>query len=387
MFLNERWLMLTTVGVAVTGFLAACSGGQEAGPGAAPGPAVVEVQPAAIKALVLSEELPGRVEAIRTAEVRARIAGIVLSRHFSEGSDVRAGQLLFRIDPAPYKASLARARAELARTEAALAEAQAVVRRYGPLVKVEAVSQQEFDAAQASLKSAEAARQAADADVQTAQLNLGYTEVLAPISGRVGRGLVTEGALVGQGEATPLAVIQQLNPVHVDFNQPAVDVMRARAAGAAAGSGATQLTLAVEGSGTVRGGKLLFANAAVDRSTGQIALRAEFPNQDGLLLPGMYVRVRVSEAAPQQAVMLPQRAIKRAADGTAQVLLLGPDGKVSARAVQTGRMVGSQWHITQGLQGGERVIVGGAPVSAGDPAVAAPAPQRAAAPASAPIGS
>ena len=387
MALSERCLPLSTVVVAVGGFLAACSGGHEQGPGVPQGPAVVEIQPAATRPLTLSEELPGRVEATRVAEVRARVAGIVLSRHFLEGSDVKAGQLLFRIDPAPYKAVLNRAKAEWARADAALTDAQAVVRRYGPLAEVEAVSQQEFDAAQATLKSAQAARLAAEADVQTAQLNLGYTDVVAPIGGRVGRGLVTEGALVGQGEATPMALIQQLNPVYVDFNQPAADAMRSRSNGGRSGQPAPRLTLVVEGANAARDGKLLFANASVDRSTGQIALRGEFPNQDGLLLPGMYVRVKVSDSAAQQAVLVPQRAVKRAPDGKAQVMILGPDGKVIAQDVQTGRMVGSDWHIAQGLQGGERVIVGGAPVHAGDQAVftqalASPAPQV-----SAPAGS
>lgn len=380
---SERWLVLSTIAVAVAGFLTACGGGEQ-GPGWPQGPAVVQVQPAATRAITLSEELPGRVEATRVAEVRARVAGIVLSRHFAEGSDVKAGQLLFRIDPAPYKAALARAKADFARTEAALADAQAVVRRYAPLAKVDAVSQQEFDAAQTALKSAQAARLAAEADVQTAQLNVGYTDVVAPISGRVGRGLVTEGALVGQGEATPMALIQQLHPVFVDFNQPAADVIKARSAGA--GKAAPKLTVAVEGTSATRDGKLLFANASVDRSTGQVALRGEFPNQDGLLLPGMYVRVKVSDAASQVAVVVPQRAVKRTREGTAQVLVLGQDGKVVARPVQTGRMVGSDWHIAEGLKGGERVIVGGAPVNPGDSATVAQAPAGPAAQASAPSG-
>src|SRR6218665_624451 len=313
MALSERCLPLSTVVVAVGGFLAACSGGHERGPGVPQGPAVVEIQPAATRPLTLSEELPGRVEATRVAEVRARVAGIVLSKNFVEGSDVKAGQLLFKIDPAPYRTALARAKAELAKAEAAVADADAVVRRYSPLAKLEAVSQQEFDTAQATLKSAQAARQSAVADVDTAQLNLDYTSVVAPIAGRIGRGLVTEGALVGQNEATAMAVIQQLNPVYVDFTQAAAEVMKARALGA--GTAATRLSVTIEGTDQTRDGKLLFANASVDKTTGQIALRGEFANPDGLLLPGMYVRVKMANAEPTQAVVVPQRAVKRAADG------------------------------------------------------------------------
>ncbi|WP_280012000.1 efflux RND transporter periplasmic adaptor subunit [Comamonas terrigena] len=369
---NERRLPVAVAAMAVVGFLTACSQGHTEAGGPPGGPAVVEVQAAGTRALSLGEELPGRVEATRVAEVRARVAGIVLSKNFVEGSDVKAGQLLFKIDPAPYRTALARAKAELAKAEAAVADADAVVRRYSPLAKLEAVSQQEFDTAQATLKSAQAARQSAVADVDTAQLNLDYTSVVAPIAGRIGRGLVTEGALVGQNEATAMAVIQQLNPVYVDFTQAAAEVMKARAQGA--GTAATRLSVTIEGTDQTRDGKLLFANASVDKTTGQIALRGEFANPDGLLLPGMYVRVKMANAEPTQAVVVPQRAVKRAADGKPLVMVLGQDGKVAAMPVETGRMVGPDWHITTGLQGGERVIVGGAPVNPGDAATAAGAP-------------
>lgn len=381
---NERRLPVAVAAMAVAGFLTACSQGHTEAGGPPGGPAVVEVQAAGTRALSLGEELPGRVEATRVAEVRARVAGIVLSKNFVEGSDVKAGQLLFKIDPAPYRTALARAKAELAKAEAAVADADAVVRRYSPLAKLEAVSQQEFDTAQATLKSAQAARQSAVADVDTAQLNLDYTSVVAPIAGRIGRGLVTEGALVGQNEATAMAVIQQLNPVYVDFTQAAAEVMKARVQGAA--TAATRLSVTIEGTDQTRDGKLLFANASVDKTTGQIALRGEFANPDGLLLPGMYVRVKMANAEPTQAVVVPQRAVKRAADGKPLVMVLGQDGKVAAMPVETGRMVGPDWQITTGLQGGERVIVGGAPVNPGDAATAAgaaKAPGAAEAPAAA----
>ena len=320
------------------------------------------VQP---RLFTLTSELPGRIEPVRVAEVRARVAGIVLSRHFQEGSDVKAGQLLFQIDPAPFKATLSRAQGELAKAEAALAEARSVVRRYEPLVSIEAVSQLDFDTAQATQKSAQAACQAAAADVEMAKLNLAYATVTAPISGRIGRALVTEGALVGQNEATPLAIIQQLTPIYADFRQPVADMLRLRealAAGRLAGAkdkGAL-ISLSIEGSQQKREGRLMFSDIAVDRSTGQVALRGLFDNADALLLPGMYVRVTVNQGDDPQAILVPQRAVQRSSDGKAQVLVVDQGDVAQVRPVRTGEMHGGEWHILEGLNPGERVIVGGA---------------------------
>lgn len=308
---------------------------------------VVTVQP---EALTLHGEWPGRIEPVRVAEVRARVAGIVLQRNFEEGADVQAGQVLLRIDPAPLRLALARARGDLARAQAALGEAQALVRRYAPLVEVEAVSRQDFEAAQSTLGSAQAARQSAQAEVDAAQLNLDYATVHAPISGRIGRALVTEGALVGQGEATPLAVIQQLQPVYADFQLPVAQAQPF--------TKGTPLALTVDGTGRRHAGHLLFADAAVDRSTGQMTLRGQFDNPDGLLLPGMYVRVQMAQGTDPAAILVPQRAVQRGADGAASVLVVDGQDTVQARPVQTGAMQGGQWHITHGLQAGERVVVG-----------------------------
>lgn len=367
----------------VVALLGAC-GDKGAMQGGAPQPgAPTEVQVLVVqpRALELAQELPGRIAAARVAEVRARVAGIVLKRHFQEGADVKSGQVLFSIDPAPYQAALARAQGELAKADAAVGDAQAVVKRYTPLAQVEAVSQQDMDTANTALKSALAARTSALADVQTAQLNLGYTRVTAPIAGRIGRALVTEGALVGQGEATALATIQQLHPIYADFTQPVADVVRAREAQAAGKAQAAPLVVSVEGSSKTREGRLVFADVAVDRSSGQISLRGEFPNQDGLLLPGMYVRVRNPQATDSAAVLVPQRAVKRDTEGRAQVLVLGADGKVQARPVQAGTMVGAEWHILSGLAAGDKVIVGGPAVNAGDQAAeAAPVAPAAQAP-------
>ncbi|MBA1264778.1 efflux RND transporter periplasmic adaptor subunit [Pseudomonas stutzeri] len=318
-------------------------------------------------------ELPGRIEPVRVAEVRARVAGIVLSRKFEEGTDVKAGDLLFQIDPAPFKAALSRAQAELARAEAQLFQAQATVRRYEPLVKIEAVSQQDFDAAKAALQTAQADRRSAQANVETAQLDIDYAAVRAPIAGRIGRAQVTEGALVGQGETTLLARIQQLDPVYADFTQPAADALRLRAAiaaGRVSGDEDKALSLRVEGTDIESHGTLLFTDVAVDRSTGQIALRGRFDNPEGVLLPGMYVRVRTPQGLDQDAILLPQRAVRRTADGQASVLLLGADDRVESRPVKTGAMQGSRWQISEGLKVGERVIVSSlGAVSPGDKVV------------------
>ncbi|HCK5934649.1 TPA: multidrug efflux RND transporter periplasmic adaptor subunit MexC [Pseudomonas aeruginosa] len=322
----------------------------------------VEVLTVQAEPLALSSELPGRIEPVRVAEVRARVAGIVVRKRFEEGADVKAGDLLFQIDPAPLKAAVSRAEGELARNRAVLFEAQARVRRYEPLVKIQAVSQQDFDTATADLRSAEAATRSAQADLETARLNLGYASVTAPISGRIGRALVTEGALVGQGEATLMARIQQLDPIYADFTQTAAEALRLRDAlkkGTLAAGDSQALTLRVEGTPYERQGALQFADVAVDRGTGQIALRGKFANPDGVLLPGMYVRVRTPQGIDNQAILVPQRAVRRSSDGSAQVMVVGADERAAARSVGTGVMQGSRWQITEGLEPGDRVIVGG----------------------------
>jgi len=329
----------------------------------------VEVVKVELQTLPLVQDLPGRLVSTRVAEVRARVAGIVLARHFQEGSDVKPGQLLFSIDPAPFRVALKRAEAELAKVEAALAEAEAVLRRYQPLVKANAISQQEFDAAATVVKTQLANRLAAKADVESAQINLAHCEVKAPIAGRIGRALVTQGALVGQGEATALANIQQWSPIYVDFVQPAAEVVRLREAQASQLKGhplLPKLQIRLEGSNRVHEGRLLFSDITVDPSTSQVSLRGEFNNAEGLLMPGMYVRVLMTQRQDTQAVLLPQRAVKPAAEGPPQVQVVGADDKVEARAVQTGAMYGANWHIAQGLQAGEQVIVGGQQVRPGD---------------------
>ncbi|MCX7504999.1 efflux RND transporter periplasmic adaptor subunit [Delftia tsuruhatensis] len=361
---KRRGLPLAALVLAALAALAAGCGRNEA-PAAAgdalPVVQAVTVQPAP---LALSSELPGRIEPVRVAEVRARVAGIVLRRHFEEGADVRAGQVLFQIDPAPLRAALSRAQGQLASAEAALIEARAVVGRNAPLVAQEAVSRQDFEAMQARLQAAQAARQSAQAEVQAAALNLEYATVRAPIAGRIGRALVTEGALVGQGEATPMALVQQLDPVYADFQQPVAEAQRLRAALAegrlaqTAGKDGTPVSLKVDGTGLQRTGQLLFSDVTVDRGTGQMALRGRFDNRDGMLLPGMYVRVTVGQGVDPAAILVPQRAVQRSTDGQAHVLVVDGQDTLQMRPVQTAAMHGAQWQISAGLKGGERVVVG-----------------------------
>lgn len=313
---------------------------------------------------MLTGDLPGRIEPARTAEVRARVPGIVLERRFEEGADVKAGEVLFRIDPAPLNAALSQARGALARAEANLYQANSMVRRYEPLAQARAISQQEYDNAIAAQKSAEAEKISAEAALETAQLNLEYATVRAPIDGRIGRALVTEGALVGQGEATPMAHIQQLDPIYADFTQSVDDLLQLRSAAAAGlielhDDGAARVSVSLNRGGFTQQGRLLFSDISVDRSTGQVTLRAELPNSDNVLLPGMYVRVKTELGVEPMAIFIPQRAIQRGTDSIPKVLIVNADGQVEERSVELGIMRGSEWQVVSGLQKGDQVIVDG----------------------------
>lgn len=341
--------------------LAGCEQKQQQDHAASTAPKEVEAIEVKAESFTVVDELPGRIEPVRVAQVRARVAGIVLTRNFEEGADVKAGAVLFQIDPAPFKAALSKAQGDLARTEATLFETQATVKRYESLVEIEAVSRQTFDTARSALQNAIAAKKSAQADVETARLNLGYATVKAPISGRIGRAMVTEGALVGQGETTLLATIQQLDPVYADFTQPVADALQMRAAiqeGRLPKGGEDALSLSVDGTDYKSTGTLLFTDVAVDRTTGQVSLRARFANPKGVLLPGMYVRVRTPQRVDANAILVPQRAVQRSSDGAARVLVIAQDGTVEARPVKTGAMQDSRWQITEGLKAGEQIVVG-----------------------------
>lgn len=378
MTLSRLWKGLALGGVALVAVGCAKEEQQEAGQEAPP----VEVVAAVSRDAAVSSEQPGRVSPVRVAEVRARVAGIVLRRQFEEGALVAEGQVLYQIDPAPFKAALMRAEAEAAKAEAEFADATEVVNRYKPLVDAKAISRQDYDTAVTRVKSAEASRRAGQAQIATAKLDLGYATVRAPISGRVGRALVTEGALVGQNETTPLAVVQQLDPVYVDFNQPVGDVLRMRADFQKGGSTRTEhptVSVKIAETGDTRTGKLLFSDITVDRGTGQVALRGEIENADGLLLPGMFVRVETQFGKSANAVFVPQRAIVRGPDGKATIMVLNQKREVEQREVTTGPMQGSDYQIIDGLKGGELVVASGAgkvqpgmkiPENSGQPAAA-----------------
>ncbi len=384
---------LSLLCLACVALLAAC------GPGAAPpaGPPGGGMPPAQVGVVTvnpgdwgLSTELPGRLEASRVAQVRARVAGIVQRQLFNEGSFVQAGQPLFEIDASTYKASVDGALANLAKAEANALQANALADRYKPLVEAKAVSQQEWVAAQAAQKQAQADIGIATAALQSARINLNYASVTAPIAGSVGRALVTVGALVGQGEATPLALIQQTNPMFINFTQSAGEVMKLRKAlesgqlKRAAGAQAASVRLVLEdGTEYARAGRLLFSDLTVDAGTGQITLRAEIPNPEGALLPGLYVRVRLEQAVASNSIALPQQAVTRSPQGDT-VMVVDAQGKVAPRPVKIGGQRGNQWIVTSGLQAGEQVMVDGfqklrgdAPVKAVPwvpPGSAAPAP-------------
>ncbi len=378
----------------LSALFAACGqsgSGNAAAPAAAPPPPEVGVVTVTLGEVGLFDELPGRLEASRMAQVRARAAGIVQERLFREGSDVRAGQPLFRIDASPYQAALASAQATLARGQANLGQTSALAERYKPLVEANAISKQEYANAVAAQKQAEAEVASGRAAVQTAQINLNYASVVAPISGRIGRALVTEGALVGQGEATPLAVIQQINPMYVNFTQPASEALNLRRAfeqgklkRAVGAEGAAVRVVLEDGTEYPQPGRLLFSDLSVDPTSGQITLRAEVPNPEGSLLPGLYVRVRLEQAKAGNAVLLPQQAVTRSTQGDT-VTVVAPDGKVAPRPVKVGGAQGGQWVILEGLKSGEQVMVDGfqklrpnspvkaVPWNAGPPAAQAPA--------------
>ena len=322
---------------------------------------VITAQPGSVG---LTTELPGRLEASRVAQVRARATGILNKRVFAEGTDVRAGQVLYQIDSAPYQASAQSAQAQLAQAQAQLANTSAVVTRYKPLVAANAVSKQEYDAAVAAEKAAQAQVAVARAAVRTAGISLGYATVTAPISGRIGRSLVTEGALVSATESTQLATIQQINPLYVNFTQSATDALRLRRAMEAgtlksAGANAASVRIVLEdGTEYAERAKLLFSDLTVDEATGQVTLRAEVPNPRGDLLPGLYVRIRTEQAQISNAIAVPQQAVTRT-DAGDTLTVVGEGGKLEKRQVKVTAGQNNRWIVTEGLKAGEQVMVDG----------------------------
>ncbi len=327
-----------------------------------PPPPAVGVVTVAPTALALTTELPGRLEALRTAQVRARVTGIVQKRLFNEGALVKAGQSLFQIDDAPYRASLDSSQAAQAKADAALQVAQAALERNRPLAEAKAISQQDWLAIQAANQQAVADVAATKAAAAQSLLSLGYAAVRAPISGRIGRANVTEGALVSQAEATLMATVQQVDKLYVNITQPAADALRLKRAAQAqpaADGEATAVRLVLD-DGTVypEPGRLLFTDLSVDPTTGQVTLRAEVPNPRGDLLPGLFVRVRMATSQVDNAMLVPQQAVTRGTAGDT-VLVLGADRVPAQRSVQLAGARGHNWIVVSGLQAGEQVVVDG----------------------------
>jgi membrane fusion protein (multidrug efflux system) len=339
--------------------LSACSGG--GGDRANPAPEVgfVAVQPTSVP---LSVTLGGRTVAYETSEVRPQINGLIRRRLFTEGGIVRAGQPLYQIDSSLYRAAVNQAEANLASARASAQAAVARAERYRPLAEVEAIAEQDYTDAAAQARVARAAVQQNAAALETARINLRYTTVAAPISGRIGRSLFTVGALVSANQQDPLAVIQRLDPIYVDMQQSSADLIRLRQAlgrgDVAPGSADVRLKLE-DGSDYGYAGKVQFSEVAVNESTGTVTLRATFPNRDGLLLPGMFVKAVFEQAVQPNAFLVPQPGVQRDFDGSAYVYIVGPDNKAVRRKVAAERTFGTNWVVTEGLKAGDRVIVQG----------------------------
>ncbi|GAA2886486.1 membrane fusion protein (multidrug efflux system) [Aminobacter niigataensis] len=355
---------------AAVGLLALVSGCSDANGSAeakpsAPPPSPVSVIEVVPEALPILNELPGRIAPTRIAEVRPRVSGIVLERVFEQGSLVKEGDVLYRIDPALFQAQVASAEATLQRAQAVQLQARQQSQRQSELRERNVSSGQQLDNAVAALAQADADVAIATAGLATAQLNLDYAEITAPISGRIGRAMVTEGALVSANGPESLATIQQIDPVYADFTQSANELLRLRRAlenGALtnAEEGAARVMLRLDdGSEYAHPGKLLFLEAAVDATTGQVTLRGEFPNPEGDLLPGMYVRVLIEQGIQQNAVAVPQQAIQRDSGGGSQVYVVNDKNVAELRPVRVGRVVGDRWVVEEGLKAGDKVVVEG----------------------------
>jgi membrane fusion protein (multidrug efflux system) len=359
-----------TLGAAVPALLLlqACSDSSKAAPAQPPDPLVV-VQVLETKDVPLQTELPGRTSAYQVAEVRPQVGGIVLSRKFQEGALVKAGEPLYQIDPARYRAQLESAKAMLAKAQATVASTQARNARFTELVEIEAVSKQERDDAKAAMLQAQAELAAAKAAVDTAQINLDYTQVKSPIAGRIGRSTATTGALVAAGQAEALATVLTLDPIYVDLTQSSLELLKLKQElqtgtlkkGQAKGQGEGQpVKLIMEnGKPYPQEGRLQFSEVNVDPTTGSVTLRAVFPNPDGLLLPGMYVNAVLSQGTRPSAILVPQKAVTRNGKGEAVALILNKDNVVEARVLKTDYTLGSDWVIGSGVQAGDRVIVEG----------------------------
>ncbi|AYL63203.1 MULTISPECIES: efflux RND transporter periplasmic adaptor subunit [Citrobacter] len=359
---NARFSLLPSFIIISAALLAGCN--DQGDTQAHPAEPQVTVHVVESAPLAVTTELPGRTTSFRIAEVRPQVSGIVLKRNFTEGSDVEAGQSLYQIDPATYQADYDSAKGELAKSEAAAAITHLTVKRYVPLVGTKYISQQEYDQAIADARQADASVIAAKAAVESARINLAYTKVTSPISGRIGKSNVTEGALVTNGQATELATVQQLDPIYVDVTQSSNDFMRLKQS-VEQGSlhkddASSTVELVMEnGQSYPLKGSLQFSDVTVDESTGSITLRAVFPNPQHTLLPGMFVRARIDEGVQPNAILVPQQGVTRTPRGDATVMIVNDKSQVESRAVVAAQAIGDKWLISKGLQPGDKVIVSG----------------------------
>jgi len=353
---------LATLSVAA---LAACDSQKAAAP-PAPGPVEVGAVTLHPQNVTLTTELPGRTAPYRIAEIRPQVSGILQKRLFEEGALVKTGQQLYQIDPASYEAALDSARADLAKAEANLLPARTKAQRYAELVKINAVSRQDNDDAIAALAQAQALVASGHAEVKTAQINLNYTRVLSPITGRIGRSAYTEGALVTANQANVLATVQQLDPIYVDVSQSSAELVRLRhdiESGhlKGVGNGHAPVSLTIDASGVAydHPGELQFSEVTVDPTSGAVTLRASFPNPHSDLLPGLFVRATIQEGVSEKALLVPQRSLFRSADGSAIVWTIDADSKAAPRPVKTAQAIGDQWLVTDGVKDGDQVIIDG----------------------------
>ncbi|WP_408744129.1 efflux RND transporter periplasmic adaptor subunit [Acetobacter estunensis] len=353
----------TCVSIASLFLLGAC--GRKAPPPAAAPPQKVEVLTLQPQSVQVHTQLPGRISAFEIAMVRPQVNGVILKRYFVEGTDVKAGQQLYQIDPSAYQAVYDSATGQLAQAKANAVTARAKLERYGPLMKAHAVSKQEYDDALASSRAADAQILVAKGQVEAAAVNLRYTRVNSPIDGRIGRSLLTVGALATVGQTSNLAVVTKLDPIYVDVNLPAISLLRIRREVASGRihtnpDHSVPVTLQMEDGSTYESpGKMQFSEVNVDQDTSTVVVRALFPNPDRLLLPGMYVHATLDEGTDPAAILVPQQAVTRNSHGDPQVVVLDADDKVAQRPITTGATQGTDWVVTSGLKAGDRVVVVG----------------------------
>ncbi|MGE4298038.1 MAG: efflux RND transporter periplasmic adaptor subunit [Desulfovibrionaceae bacterium] len=362
-----HYVLLASIALLATVFASGCNDDKAANgaPMAAPAPTEVTVVTITPRPVTLSTVLPGRTSPFLMAEVRPQVSGIIQKRLFQEGAEVKAGELLYQIDPAPYQAAYDNAKAALGKAEANVLPAKLRAERYQELAKANALAKQDNDDAQAAFLQAQAEVVAAKAALETTRINLSYTRVTSPIAGRIGRSAVTPGALVTANQAAALSTVQQTNPIYVDVTQSSNDLLRLKrdlASGrlkSSVANGAAVSLLYEDGSRYPLQGRLQFADITVDQSTGVVTLRTVFPNPDGDLLPGLYVRAVLEEGVNEHAILAPQRAVSRDAKGNAVAMVVRPDNTVAQRAITVDRVMGEDWLVTSGLAAGDRVIVEG----------------------------